>query len=393
MVFCVGVVDCSSTHRVDNQWPTFRDSILAVHNPQQASDVNVSAAKERLAFDRLVAQQLQRRLNAKVTSEPLLLEPPVSVSVSEADRTAQAIVEETYSGKRTSFHDPVIRQLMLCFSPTMSVFCDAEGSNTKATATARVPIVRDPRGHPSLIDADKKASMVVVIDLETTGLDRKKEQIIQLSATILHDAIVESDNCPPNTAFLSHALGRDVFNAYITLHSAATLRPIITDLTGITEDMLEEHGVPLNEAWSSFESWLKSKSKDQPVFLIAHNGKRFDFQFLNESLCKIGRSDWSTGITSFLDSYLIFRNRFPWEVLDSNNDHTPTINLPPNFKLGSLYQHIMNKPMENAHNGMYDVIALAEMLEHEAIEKHWRSAANRTYFSVSVPSTAIPHSS
>lgn len=65
--------------------------------------------------------------------------------------------------------------------------------------------------------------MYCVIDLKTTGLDHNYDQIIEIGAVKVRvDGLV-----------------LDEFHTYVSLSPGNTLNPFITELTGITEDMLD----------------------------------------------------------------------------------------------------------------------------------------------------------
>lgn len=72
----------------------------------------------------------------------------------------------------------------------------------------------------------EKFERIVVLDTETTGIDCKKDEIIELAAASVTPGGIESE--------------MDVF---IRLSEGRTLPSMITQLTGITPEMLTQQGV------------------------------------------------------------------------------------------------------------------------------------------------------
>ena len=99
----------------------------------------------------------------------------------------------------------------------------------------------------------------IVFDLETTGLEPESEKIIEIGAVRVRNLGVV-----------------DSFDTFIDI--GEPLSEFTTELTGITDDMLK--GAPsLEQALNAFLEFCG----DRPV-LIAHNGNKFDFMFINEAL-------------------------------------------------------------------------------------------------------------
>ncbi len=97
----------------------------------------------------------------------------------------------------------------------------------------------------------------VVFDIETTGLDNKKDQIIEIGATK-----VSSSGEIINT-----------FSKFIKLYKVDKLPELIINLTNITDQMLSEQGEDYRFVMESFSDFV-GKS-----ILVAQNA-RFDLSFL-----------------------------------------------------------------------------------------------------------------
>ena len=102
-------------------------------------------------------------------------------------------------------------------------------------------------------------SEYVALDLETTALRPEQGRIIEIGAALVRDGAFQEE-----------------WNALIS--SGTPVPAEITDLTGITNQMLEESGIPLKEALEALDDFLE----DLPV--IFHN-LPFDMSFLNAA-CK-----------------------------------------------------------------------------------------------------------
>lgn len=106
----------------------------------------------------------------------------------------------------------------------------------------------------------------IVFDLETTGLDSRRHKIIEIAA-IKFDRFKKA---PDQIAF-----DTQTFQSLVKIDSA--LPKIITNITGITEDMLASRGVPIEEALSGFLEFVGD------LRLVSFNAM-FDFGFLNAAV-------------------------------------------------------------------------------------------------------------
>ena len=100
----------------------------------------------------------------------------------------------------------------------------------------------------------------VVIDLETTGLHPERDKIIEIGA-VKWDGITET-----------------FYNALVNIHE--TIPPVISGLTGITDDMLKE-GLDIQSALQDLRDFIGNN------ILVGYN-LSFDMDFLNTALHKCG---------------------------------------------------------------------------------------------------------
>ena len=149
----------------------------------------------------------------------------------------------------------------------------------------------------------------VLVDIETTGLSPIQDDIIEIGAIkVVNNKMV------------------DTYNQLIKIDRQ--LSPFITNLTGITNEMLKTGKVPI-DVFTEFVNFAGSN------VIIGHN-VNFDLGFLNNK-CK-----------KYLD-------------YDLNNDYVDTMflarKLVPNslnYKLGTLAK-LFNISYEGAHRGLKDV--------------------------------------
>ena len=156
---------------------------------------------------------------------------------------------------------------------------------------------------------------VVCFDIETTGLDKRRDVITEIGAVVLRDGQVA-----------------ETFNTF-----ADPGRPLdrtIVELTGITDDMLK--GAPSQaEAINAFLDFAAGRP------LAAHNAE-FDMGFIAEGCRKMGRPFDNTSI----DSLILAQNLLP-----QLSKH----------KLDIVAEHL-NLPAFNHHRASDDAATVAYML-------------------------------
>ncbi|MEM5769113.1 MAG: 3'-5' exonuclease [Bacillota bacterium] len=141
---------------------------------------------------------------------------------------------------------------------------------------------------------------ILVCDVETTGLDPRQEEIIELA--VLH--LVPGRDRPVEKA---------AFDAFIRLSPGKRLPPEITGLTGITEQRLLDEGLSKEAACEKLTAMLESPN---PLF-VAYNAQ-FDLCFLYYFLHRLGRADALKNI-KMLDALTVYRDRreYPHRLSDA----------------------------------------------------------------------------
>lgn len=139
----------------------------------------------------------------------------------------------------------------------------------------------------SLTSLFSEYDRVIVVDVETTGLDPRRDEIIQLAAQAVY---------PDGTG--------DAMDRLVRLSPGGYLSPFITDLTGITRKDLEERGLPKEEVAGEFAAFIAGNP------LICAYNAHFDLSFLFYFLLRHGDPAVLVGKDK-LDPLTVFRDRAP----------------------------------------------------------------------------------
>lgn len=162
----------------------------------------------------------------------------------------------------------------------------------------------------------EKIPSFVAIDLETTGLDFEKDEIIEV-------ALVRFENGEPTESV-----------DYLVKPTTATLRPFIENLTGISKADLETA-----EPFSALAAKIFNFIGELPV--VAHNAN-FDSKFLTQTFQKVGVS---------------FENHMVWDSLTVSRIAYQNI---PNHRLDTLVQEL-DIPRSRAHRALPDADACGRL--------------------------------
>lgn len=136
----------------------------------------------------------------------------------------------------------------------------------------------------------ERFASIVVLDVETTGIDPVRDEIIELAAL----QIEKSKDIV------------DEFDLLVALSPNRRLPPVITQLTGISEDALRDEGVPKAVACKRFADMLSNPN----TLAIAYNAQ-FDLCFLYYLLDGFGRDDVLRN-AKFLDALTVYKDRQPY---------------------------------------------------------------------------------
>lgn len=131
---------------------------------------------------------------------------------------------------------------------------------------------------------------LIILDTETTGIDHKNDEIIELAALKLE----VRDGRIVTTAEM---------DLFLRLSPGRSLPPEITKLTGITPLMLEAEGVSKEEAGRRFVEMLSGGR----TLVVAYNAQ-FDLCFLFYFLQRLGLAGHLKGI-EMLDALSVYKDR------------------------------------------------------------------------------------
>jgi len=247
------------------------------------------------------------------------------------------------------------------------------------TWTPNPPTTKSPPKHPrgTLHIHTQTPVLLLCYDLETTGLKRTSDDIIQLCVQFVEYRhwLVGTENSPSDLV--------RVHETYTTfVHTTKHIPHIVTELTGIRDSDVAR-APPFSEVYHALVQkvghWSAALKARQCIW-VAHNGFGFDFHFMGRylactadrgraltSLCTAdGQStsrdhptDTPPHTRSFwcADTQVMVRNMFR---------DVPTIDRPTNFKLKTLYTHLVGGKSAHAqltfHRADEDVTAMVEVL-------------------------------
>lgn len=134
---------------------------------------------------------------------------------------------------------------------------------------------------------------IIVLDVETTGFDSKREEIIELAAFRLdkNRTIPESDR---------------ELNMLVKLSAGKHLPQAITELTGISEKQLADDGITKSSACEKLSGWLDCSKP-----LLAAYNAHFDLGFLYSFLERYGQAKLLDHV-KWLDALTVYKDRRPY---------------------------------------------------------------------------------
>lgn len=211
------------------------------------------------------------------------------VSARVRDKLWQRVCKESKSGRATMVYSARNEQhlnfrvhntswepidfdgLKLMMRPSPSRTKDLGRKRVGWSRASRHSKARQVHGKDGFLEPEE----YVVFDIETTGLDVDRDQIIEISAIRVRD-------------------GEERENFYTLVAAEKTLPKKCTELTGITDDLLASNGVPLKRAVQTFLEFVS----DNPI--VAHNAS-FDCGFIQVACEECDLDDFDNGAIDTID--------------------------------------------------------------------------------------------
>jgi len=179
--------------------------------------------------------------------------------------------------------------------------------------------------------------VVIIFDLETSGLNPYHDDIIEIGAKIL------KEDCS--------------FQMLVKPKSGRPVSKKITQITGITNRDLRANGQSWEQAYSEFYNWLFENTKDKEnITLVSHNGDTFDFVFfrrmLNDLSTLVDKVNIDVEKINFIDTLPLSKRLYP------NRTYYNQPSLARTFSI----------IVDNAHRAMGDVIVLEQLYSRIMID-------------------------
>ena len=165
---------------------------------------------------------------------------------------------------------------------------------------------------------EKAWNEYVALDVETTGLRPGRDRILEIGAVQVRGGVLQ-----------------EVFDVFVL--SDQPVPQEIVQLTGITDQMIQEKGIPLKDALERLSAFVG------PRPIVCHN-LPFDLGFLNTACQSCGLK--------------LFQNSCQDTLVMSRKQ----IRGVPNYKLGTLAQHL-NLETETLHRALGDCRLTARLYE------------------------------
>jgi DNA polymerase III alpha subunit (gram-positive type) len=192
---------------------------------------------------------------------------------------------------------------------------------------------------------------ITSLDLETTGLSFKTDRFVQLGACIHLVNVTQRK-------WQLLASNQWLCRSDVPMHEKSI------EVTHITQEEVNNAPYSADEVLTLFRMMVDTHciSEDIPRILLTYNGATFDVPFI---ICESARKAEGAEntyfralrFTSLVDALPICR-----AVLDQTT-MSRTKSGRCSFKLGEVYHSLLQKNIVNAHGGLADAFAVAEIVE------------------------------
>ena len=138
-----------------------------------------------------------------------------------------------------------------------------------------------------------KFDSIIVFDVETTGTDYRRDEIIEIAMLRVEKGLSDYDIV-------------EEYSSLVKLTSNRKLPAIITELTGITEEQILKDGEPKDKVCENVTGILRTNNP----LIVAYNAQ-FDLCFLYYFLNSFGKNDVLKNV-KMLDVLTVYKDRKPY---------------------------------------------------------------------------------
>ena len=178
-----------------------------------------------------------------------------------------------------------------------------------------------------------KYDFIVAFDVETTGIDPYKDQIIELAA----QRLFKKDG----------KLYTNQFHCYISLYDGHKISAEAQAVNHISEDILAEKGINIESAIAKFKDFIGESS-----IIIAHNAN-FDMLFVSVAALKVGCLPFFQS-KDIIDTLTVFKDRAPY----------------PHKLSDAIHYYGLEGTVKNSHSADDDSYALLSVFSRMANERN-----------------------
>ena len=172
----------------------------------------------------------------------------------------------------------------------------------------------------------EKYNRLVIFDTETTGLDFRRDEIIEFSAVVID--IVDGE-----------AIVTREYDNLVSLTTGNTVPPVITNLTGISTQDILDRGISKEQVCRDIADMIRGNT-----LLLAYNA-HFDLSFLFYLLMRSGDATILKGKDK-LDLLTVYKDRKPY----------------PHKLCNAIDTYNLSDQVVNSHRAVDDVLATVAVM-------------------------------
>jgi len=316
-----------------------------VKNSLKSSSIVRRMKEDGVLYGQLPANERERMLINMRGALPIVM---AEVNANERSMSGRESSTSDGNGTRVAGWQPPasVKRTKSAPSPQSGVLSSSTVEKETLSKEQHKPIKDVPA-------KDKKMPTVIVFDLETTGLSKERDRIVEIACMNLYDMSSSSNGT------------EDIKNFQTLVNPGRFSIPShVQKLTGITNAMVSAPDIPsFQMAAERFEAFIEAarlKNKEDgkysgEVLLAAHNARQFDSSFLQREYWRLGRempSHWR-----FLDTLPLSRS-----VLKKSGN--------TKFTLDALREHysITMNEGDMMHRAFTDVKVLSRIIHQLLID-------------------------